>query len=182
MAAHKHAMIIAAILSIAALPVVACGSDAKPAASSTSASQTSIDQLAARVQRDEMLTAWIAVSNMPLHDLDAMLQDGKIDGTYVPTLRTLIRVLALTDWSSDLKDFTTKMHDEAVALFQGLNAGMEAGALTGMSDALHVDADAFGTTVGNVVGKNLPADAGGPAPTRVSTPPSGAPATSTPNP
>jgi hypothetical protein len=182
MAAHKHAIIIAVILSIAAVFTAACGSDAKSTVSSSSASQQSIDELTARVQRDEMLNAWVTVSNLPLHDFDAELQGGKIDGKYVPALRTLIRVLALTDWSNDLKEFTMRMHDEAVALFRGLNAGEEASALKDRSAALHVDADAFGSTVGNVIGKGLPADAGGPGPTRASTSPSGTTITPTPHP
>ena len=182
MAAHKHAIIIAAILSIVAVFAAACGSDTKSAVSSSSASQQSIDDLTARVQRDEMLNAWVTISNMPLHDLDTELQGGKIDGKYVPTLRTLIRILTLTDWSSDLKQFTTNMHDDAVALYRGLNNGEEASALKDRSAAMHVDGDAFGATVGNVVAKDLPADAGGPGPARASTSASGAATTPTPHP
>ena len=182
MAAYKHAIIIAAILSIAAAFAAACGSDTKSAVSSSSPAQQSIDDLTARVQRDEMLNAWVTISNMPLHDLDTELQGGKIDGKYVPTPRTLIRVLALTDWSSDLKQFTTTMHDDAVALFRGLNNGEEATALKDRSAAMHVDGDSFGATVGNVIGKDLPADGGGPGPTRASTSAAGTSGTPTPQP
>ena len=43
MAAYKHAIIIAAILSIAAAFAAACGSDTKSAVSSSSPAQHSID-------------------------------------------------------------------------------------------------------------------------------------------
>jgi hypothetical protein len=165
MAARKHAMIILAILSIAAVFVTACGDDTKDASSSTSASQASIDELTARIQRDEMLTAWITVSNLPLHDLDEELQGGTINGKYVPTLRTLIRVLALTDWTSDTKPVATKLHDEAVILLQALDAGKDAAALKDLSAAMHDAAHPFGPTIGNAIAKDLPANAGGPVPT-----------------
>jgi hypothetical protein len=180
MAAHKHAIVIVAILSIVASLAAACSSDAKRAVSSSSASQQSIDELTARVQRDEMLNAWVTISSMPLHDLDAELQGGKIDGKYVPTLRTLIRLLALTAWPSELASFTNTMRDHAVALYKGLNNGEEASALKDRSAAMHVDGDAFGATVGNVVGKDLPADAGGPGP-KANTPASGTASIPTPH-
>jgi hypothetical protein len=157
-------MILAALASLVVATGTGCGggSSTKTVSSSTAASQGSIDELTARVQRDEMLNAWVTISAMPLHDLDATLQGGKIDGKYVPTLRTLIRVLALTGWSSDVQQFTTKMHDDAVALFQALNAGKEASAIKDLSSAVHQDGDAFGSVVGSSVARGLPADAGGP--------------------
>jgi hypothetical protein len=164
MAAHKQAIAIVAILAIATAIAAACGGgSAKNVDSSTAASQQSIDQLTTRVQRDEMLNAWVTISNLPMHDLDAALQGGKIDGKYLPALRTLIRELALTGWSSELQQPMAKFHDDAVALFQGLNAGKDAAALKDLSSAVHKDADAFGSTAGDVVAKDLPADAGGPS-------------------
>ncbi len=156
-------MMFVAAASIAACFVASCGSTAtKQATSSTSASQASADDLGARLQRDEMLNAWVTISAMPLHDLDVALQGEKIDGKYVPTLRTLIRVLALTNWSSELAQFTSKMRDDAVQLFQGLNAGTDPSGLKDLSTAVHKDGDAFGGVVGDVVAKDLPANAGGP--------------------
>lgn len=157
---------------LAALPIMAlavlgsaCSSSTKNANSSSSASQSSIDDLTARVQRHEMLNAWVIVSALPVHDLDDELQGGNIDGKYVPTLRTLIRVLALTDWTSDLKPAMTKYHDDAVALLQALEAGKTADETKGLSDALHEDAHGFSPAVGNVIAKDLPPNAGGPQPT-----------------
>ena len=162
MAAYRHAMMLVAIVSIAALFVASCGgTTAKQAASSTSASQGSIDDLATRVQRDEMLNAWVTISAMPLHDLDVSVQGGKIDGKYVPTLRTLIRVLALTNWTGDLTQFTTKMRTDAVALYQALNAGKDPADVKDLSAAMHKDGDASSGVVGDVIAKDLPSDAGG---------------------
>lgn len=164
MAAHKQTIIIAAILATAMVIAAACGgSSTKNIDSSTAASQQSIDQLTTRVQRDEMLNAWVTISNLPMHDFDATLQGGKIDGKYLPALRTVIRELALTGWASELQQPMAKFHDDAVALLQGLNSGKEATALKDLSSAVHKDADAFGSTVGDVVAKDLPADAGGPS-------------------
>ncbi len=150
-----------AILGFALL-AAACSSDSKQADSSSSASQASIDELTQRVQRNEMLNAWVTISALPIHDLDEELQSGTIDSKYVPTLRTLIRVLALTDWTNDIKPEMTSYHDDAVKLFQAMNAGKSADDLKEMSNALHEHQHEFPSTVGNVIAAGLPADAGGP--------------------
>jgi hypothetical protein len=163
MAAHKHAMVIAAILAVAGIFPAACGGNsAKEAGSSSTASQASIDQLAARVQRDEMLHAWVAISNLPVHDLDVTLQGGKIDGKYVPTLRTLIRLLALTEFIPAVQPAATQLHDDAVSLFTAMNSGQEPAKLQTMSMTVHNEFDKFAPALGNEVAKDLPADAGGP--------------------
>ena len=94
MAAHKPAIFIAAILSIAAILAAACGGSTKNATSDSSASQASIDQLAARVQQDEMLNGLLTIAGLPLHQMDESAQNGTIDNKYVPTARTLVRVTA----------------------------------------------------------------------------------------
>jgi hypothetical protein len=159
--AMRLTMLAAAAALAGAAIASACGSS-----SNSGVSQDSLDQLTARVQRDEMLNAWIAVSNLPVHDLDSTLQGGKIDGKYVPALRTLIRVLALTDFSSDIKPAAQKLHDDAVSLLQALNAGQDAATVAPLSAAVHTDSDKFNPALGDVVAKDLPADAGGPEPTK----------------
>ncbi len=145
------------------------GGNTGNAAASSTAAQSSVDALTARVQRDEMLNAWVTVSALPIHDLDATLQGGKIDGKYVPALRTLIRVLALTDFSPAIKPAAQQLHDDAVALFQALNAGKDAATVSPMSAKVHAESDKFDPALGSEVAKDLPVDAGGP----VSTPPGG---------
>jgi hypothetical protein len=162
----KRGVLLLAALSVAAAAIAAaaCGSSSSDAKTDPT-TQASLDALTLRVQRDEMLNAWVTISSLPLHDLDTALQGGKIDGKYVPTLRTAIRVLALTGWTDDVKPSTTKFHDDAVALLQALNAGKTADETKALSTTLHEDWHMFGTGVGNAVAKDLPADAGGPAPT-----------------
>lgn len=161
--AMRFTMLIAAAVLAGAAIASACGSGS----SSSGVSQQSLDQLTARVQQDEMVNAWIAVSNIPIHDLDTTLQGGKIDGKYVPALRTLIRVLALTDFSPDIKPAAQQLHDDAVTLFQALNSGEDAATVAPLSATVHAESDKFNPELGDVVAKALPVDAGGPRPTQV---------------
>ena len=161
-----HLKYVALLAMAAALMLVlaACsGSSNKTADGSTSPSQQSIDDLTSRVQRGEQMTAWLAISNLPVHDLDTTLQGGKIDGKYVPTLRTLIRVLALTEFTPAVQPAAQQLHDDAVKLFQAMNSGQEAPQLQPMSSTVHNEFDKFSPALGNEVAKNLPPDAGGPS-------------------
>jgi hypothetical protein len=164
-------LLVAAAL-LFGVAATAC-SDSDNASSSNNASQQSVDQLSTRVQQNEMLTAWLALQPLPMHDLAETLDAGTIDPQYVPTLRTAIRVLALTNWTSDIKPDATQYHDDAVTLLQGIESGKAAADLTDAADAVHDDADAFKITLGNTVAKDLPQDAGGPVPTRSSEQPAG---------
>jgi hypothetical protein len=159
-----YRVLLALATGAVALAAVACGSDTKSAGSDSNASQASVDQLAARVQRNEQLDAWVTISNMPMHALDTSMQSGTIDNKYVPTLRTMVRLLALTDWTSDVKDEATKLHDDGVTLMQELDAGKTAAEVKGRSTTVHEDWHMFGPAVGDMLAKDLPADAGGPQP------------------
>jgi hypothetical protein len=160
---RRVAPLIAAAATLSML-AVACGGDSnKTASSSSSASQQSIDDLTSRVQRDEMLDAWIAIAAIPVHDLDQTLQGGKIDGKYVPALRTLIRELALTEFSPAVKPAAQQLHDDAAQLYQAMNSGQEPAQLQAMSATVHSEYDKFSPTLGNEVAKDLPANAGGPS-------------------
>jgi len=159
---RRGVLLFAALALSAAVLAAACGGS-DSSATSDPTTQAALDALTLRVQRDEMLNAWITISNLPVHDMDTSVQGGKIDGKYVPTLRTAIRVLALTGWTADLKASTTKFHDDAVVLLQALNAGKTAAEVKDLSTAAHEDWHLFGTGAGNAVAKDLPADAGGPS-------------------
>lgn len=156
-------LLLAIVTGAVALAALACGSDAKDADSSSNASQASVDELAARVQRNEQLDAWVTISNMPMHALDEGIQGGTIDNKYVPTLRMLVRLTALTDWSNEVKPDANKLHDDAVTLLQALDAGKTASEAKGLSTAVREDWHMFGPKVGDMLAKDLPADAGGPA-------------------
>jgi hypothetical protein len=159
----RRIMLLASVAALMSTLAAACGgSSTKPANGATSVSQQSVDQLTARIQRDEMLHAWVAISNLPVHDLDVTLQGGKIDGKYVPTLRTLIRLLALTEFTPAVQPTATQLHDDAVSLFTAMNSGLEPAKLQTMSMTVHNEFDKFSPALGDEVAKDLPANAGGP--------------------
>jgi len=167
-------LLLAAFAGAAIFAGAACGGNStKNADSSSTASQQSIDALNTQVQQDEVLNAWNAIQNLPIHDLDTSLQGGTIDGKFVPTLRTLIRELALTPWPTDLQEEATTFHDMAVTLFKGLNAGQTADQLKDASTALHTEYHKFTPMAGDWAAKSLPADAGGPSASSASTPMAG---------
>jgi hypothetical protein len=156
-------VLLASLAALISTFGAACGgSSTKTANGATSVSQQSVDQLTTRVQRDEMLNAWVAISNLPVHDLDVTLQGGKIDGKYVPTLRTLIRLLALTEFTPAVQPAAMQLHDDAVSLSTAMNSGQEPARLQSMSTTVHNEYDKFAPALGNEVAKDLPANAGGP--------------------
>jgi hypothetical protein len=141
----------------------ACSGDSstKPAAGSSSASQASVDTLGASLQLTDMKYAAITIGGLPLHEMDTAAQSGKVDGKYIPTTRTLVRVLALTDWTPGLKDDAAKFHDAAVTLLKTLDGGT-IDPVKAASQAVHEHWHMFPGAVWAVVAKDLPADAGGP--------------------
>ncbi len=173
----KYVALLASAAALITAAVACSDSSNKPADGSSSASQQSVDELSTRVQQDEMLNAWVTLSAMPLHDLDETLQGGTIDSKYVPTLRAAIRVIALTNFTSDVKPQMDKMHDDAVALLNAMDAGQSVDSLKDMSATLHEDAHGL-SALGNSVAKDLPPNAGGPVAT--ATPSNSGGTTSTP--
>ena len=151
--------------ALLALTAAACGgSNAK---SESSASQASIDELAARVQQNQMLNAVITLSALPEHEMDTAALGGKIDNKYVPTARMLVRLTALTDWLPELSAPAQKLHDDSVNLLQALDDGKDVGVIKPLSQAVHEDWHVFTDRAWDVVSKSLPANAGGPRPTAV---------------
>jgi hypothetical protein len=155
-------LVLAAALLLA-VAAAACGGN--DATSESSASQASIDQLAARVQQNEMLNAVIVITGLPEHEMDGAAQGGKIDNKYVPTARMLVRMSALTDWTPDLAPGAKKLHDECLTLLTALDAGKDAAAIKPLSQSCHEAWHMFTDEAWDVVAKSLPADAGGPRPT-----------------
>lgn len=185
MAIWGRTMRLTMLVAVAALAgaaiVSACGSSSNDNNHSAGGSpQASNDDLTARLQQDELLYAWLALAANSPHEYDTSLQNGTIDSKYVPTLRTFIRVSALTPWPDSLKADATKFHDDAVTLYQGLNAGKTADELKDASMAVHEDWHTFTPEVGNQAAKSLPADAGGPEASHDSTSSTPSDGTSTP--
>lgn len=161
----QHALLTLYIISVVAIFGAGCSGDspAKSAGGATSASQSSIDALNARVQLNDMRAAAITIASIPLHDYDTTAQTGKIDGKYLPAVRLLVRILALTDWSTPIKADASKFHDEAVTLLKALDSG-DAESVKVPSATVHEHVHTFPNDIWAVVAKDLPVDAGGPEP------------------
>jgi hypothetical protein len=160
LAVHKRATFIIAIVGVASILATACGSDTKNADSSSTASQASIEQLSARVQRNEMLFASVTLSSIPLHAIDESIAEGKAETTFVPTVRSVVRIFALTDWDASLKAEAEQIHGHAVDLLKALSDG-DLAAAKDPSRELHEGYHQFADKVWAIVAKDLPADAGG---------------------
>lgn len=152
-------LVLAAAVAVAVAAAACGGNDAK---SESSASQGSIDQLAARVQQNEMLNAVIVISGLPEHEMDAAAQGGKVDNKYVPTARMLVRMTALTNWTPELASGAQKLHDSSLALLHALDAGEDVAAIKPLSQKAHEDWHMFTDEAWDVVTESLPANAGGP--------------------
>lgn len=159
----QHALLTLCVISVVAFLGARCSGDspAKSADGATSASQSSVDALNARVQLNDMRAAAITIAGIPLHDYDTTAQTGKIDGKYLPADRLLVRVLALTNWTEPMKDDANKFHDEAVALLKALDSG-DPESVKAPSAVVHDHVHTFPNDIWAIVAKDLPADAGGP--------------------
>jgi len=158
----KHVLLIAlAAIIPAALIASACGGDSsRPASSETNASQASVDDLAARTQRNEQLFAAVTIGNIPLHAMDESIMGGTIEASFVPNVRTVVRLLALTDWSPSLKADADALHGHAVELLKALSdADVEAAKEP--AHALHEGWHEFSDKLWGEIAKDLPPDAGG---------------------
>ncbi len=113
----------AVALSALVLTSAACSNDDDTALGGDAASQASIDDLSARVQRNEMITATLTLAGLPLHDIDESIADGDVPSNAIPAMRTVIRMISLTNWSSDLQPDATAIHDSAEALIEALESG-----------------------------------------------------------
>jgi len=143
-----------------ALAGAACTDD-DGAESNSNASQQSVDDISARVQRNEMMHAIIELDSLGLHDMDETLNGtGEIDPSFAPKARTAVRLLALTDWGSHQAD-ADAAHEQAVALLQALedeDVEAAADAASGLHDLEHD----LSAAVWNELAADLPPDAGGP--------------------
>ncbi len=164
MALHKHTTsIIIAIVAVTSVVAAACGDDTKNADSSSTASQASVEQLSARVQRNEMLFASVTIGALPLHAMDESLAEGTAESTFVPAARSAVRIFALTDWDPSLKTEADTLHGHAVDLLKALDAG-DVDAAKDPAHELHEGYHDFSDKVWAIVTKDLPPDAGGVSP------------------
>jgi hypothetical protein len=128
--------LIAGIVLPALLLTAAACDDDDTAQDENTATQATVADLAARVQRNEMISATLALGGLPLHDIDESIAAGDVPSNAIPTMRTVIRFTSLTDWTSDLQPDATAIHDSAAALIEALESG-DADAAKEHSAAVH---------------------------------------------
>jgi hypothetical protein len=146
------------MLTLVAGASAACGDDAE---TNSSASQAAIDELSARVQRNEMMYAVLTLGTLELHDMDVGLNEtGEVEPSYVPNTRTAVRLLALTNWDASVKGDADALHEHAVSLLKALRENDVDTAKT-EATALHEGVHQFMDGVWAIVAAGLPADAGG---------------------
>ena len=114
-------ILIAAIV-LPALVLTAAACDDAETVQDDTATQASIAELSARVQRNEMITATLTLATLPLHDIDEAIAAGEVPSNVIPTMRTVIRMANLTNWSDDLQTDATAVHDNAEALIAALES------------------------------------------------------------
>lgn len=157
MARLKHVLLAAALAPLAVLAAVACddGSD-----TGNSTSQGSIDAIEDRVQRNEMMVAALTLQDIQLHQIDESIAAEDVTFNIIPDTRTVVRVLALTDWPAELQADATTVHDAGVALLQALdNDDIEAAKEP--ARVMHEGGHDFGNAIWAIVAADLPPDAGG---------------------
>lgn len=164
MARLKNVLLSAALIGALGVFAAACDDDAETQnnaqQSDVDALQASIDEVNARLSRDEMMYAIIEINSLGLHEMNEGLLAGNIETSYAPNTRTAIRLLALTDWSDDMQADADAIHDHAVDALQALedeNVEAAAAAATELHEGYH----AFTDKVWREVAADLPADAGG---------------------
>lgn len=162
---HKRAAMAAAIVMSVSIGIfsAACGDDNnKTASGSSSASQGSVDDLTARVQRNEMLFALVSIDGIELHDIDDSInKDATIGATFAPDVRKFVRLMALTNWDASIKSEAQDVHDTAVTLLKAIEDG-NVEAAKGPATETHESAHDFTAKAWNIIVKDLPVDAGGP--------------------
>lgn len=136
---RKAGFLLAAIVPAALLFAVACSDDAD---SDSSASQASIEELSARVQRNEQVMALNEIGKTGLHDIDDTLAAGTIEPWMVPNTRTAVRMLALTDWDAEVSELADIAESHGRDLLQAL-ADEDLAAAQASATLLHATSHEF---------------------------------------
>lgn len=164
MAIKRRAAVAAVLFSMLALVGAACSDDGpNTAGNSSNVSQERIDQLNERMERNEMLFAYISIGNIPLHEVDETLngEAPAIEETFTPDVRTFVRLMALTDWSDELAEEAESVRQSGIALLSALeDADVEAA--KPLATQVHDGWHEFSETVFAAVAEGLPPEEGGP--------------------
>ena len=90
--------IVPSLVAAAAIAFAACSDN--NADTSSTAQQSDVDTITARVQRNEMMFALVEIRVPVLHEMSETIAAGTIETTFVPITREALRLFALTDWGS----------------------------------------------------------------------------------
>jgi hypothetical protein len=155
----RTALFVAATVALIAGLATACTDDAD---SESSASQETVQQLTTRVQRNEMLTALLAIDDLPMHDMNEAILDGEVESSFIPDTRELLRLLAITDWDPSLAEDADAVADHAAELLAALDAN-DIEAAGDHSTATHEGWHNFTVAAWDLLVADLPEDRGGPS-------------------
>lgn len=161
---RRRAALAAVLVSAFAVGILATAcddGDTETATGTTSASQGSVDELSARMQQNEMLFALVSIEALELHEIDDSVQEGAPLERAVPDVRKFVRIMALTNWESELATEADDVHDLGVAWLNALDEG-DVEVAKGPSGEAHEAFHEFAENAWNVVVKDLPPDEGGP--------------------
>ena len=121
MVTFRRALILTLAAAALAFTAAACGDD--DAESDSSAQQSDINTITARLQRDEVVFALKAIGDLPLHDMDVAINEGEVEGDFLPNARDVIRYIGVTDWPAALDPAVTDIQNAAIELVKALDAG-----------------------------------------------------------
>lgn len=153
----RRALLAAALVTAIAVTAAAC--DDGDEDDDDGASQAAIATLTARVQRDEMFAGVRAIDELPLHEMADTIEEGTFEASFAPTTRSLVRVLALTDWGARQTD-ADALRGHAEELLAAIEANDIAKAKE-HAPTLHEAAHQFSTDVWESLTAQMPGDAGG---------------------
>lgn len=168
MAIKRRAAIAVALFSMLALAVAgaACSDDEPNTVDgSSNVSQETVDQLNERMERNEMLLAYISIGNIPLHAIDETLngEGGAIEESFTPDVREFVRLMALTDWNDELAAEAETVRQTGLDLLAALeDADVEAA--KPLATEVHEGSHDFQEKVFAHVAEGLPPEEGGPEP------------------
>ena len=157
MATRTRVLVAAAFATAVALLAAACGDSAT---TENSAQQRDVQTLQDRIQRNEMLYSNLELQALPIHEMnETIVNDGKVEGTFLPMTRSVIRIAGLTDWSAAIQPDAAILQDHAIELIQALESGDMEAAKTASTD-MHEQWHQFTVKVWSEIGADLPPEAG----------------------
>lgn len=132
----RHITLAAIAVPTLLFGAIAC-SDGNKAESDSTASAQNVDEINARIQRNEMITALLGIAALPLHDIDETIAAGdELPGNAIPSMRTVIRLTSLTNWDAGLKAAADAIHEDAQAFITAAESDDHA-ALAEQATAVH---------------------------------------------